>query len=219
MPRSLTFFAIVFTLCLAVCGCVKESGEKPSKETVKSQQDSVAQTKDSEKSKGFSEPYYDPQIIPEIVKAAPAADATELLQKCAEETNNVVLAQYATFLSKTTTNGAKVREAFRKMLKSDDPFLREQTLMALEDYAGVAFLLDDMIPLLNDPDEDVRDSAMTTIADYVESNRKIKILIECLDSSYDDVKENAIFNLGFYTDANFETAEEWKKWWAEQNAE
>ena len=142
-------------------------------------------------------------------------DVDKLLKEIETETNTVELAKYATYLSQTTTRGPKVREAFRKMLKNEDPFLREQTLMALEDYPGVAFLLDDMVPLLNDPEEDVRDSAMTTIADYVENRRKFEVLIDALDNQYEDVRENAIFNLGFYTDQDFPTAEEWKKWWAE----
>lgn len=205
MSSSQALILFLLTFGLAVCGCEKKETEG---------QDGANAAKAAGKNE-FSTPIFDPQQIEAIVRSTSNTDVDALLKQCANETNNVVLAQYATFLSKTTTRGPSVRAAFRKMLKSDDAYLREQALMALEDYAGVAFMLDDMIPLLNDPNEDVRDSAMTTIADYVESRRKFQVLIDCLDSQFDDVRENAIFNLGFYTDANFETAEEWKKWWAE----
>ncbi len=209
MPFSQKFFVIALALGLALCGCEKKAPEEKAAGTPEA------------KAATTSEPLapVDPQQIETIVRSSSKTDVDALLKKCESETNNVVLAQYATFLAKTTTRGPGVRAAFRKMLKSEDPYLREQALMALEDYAGVAFMLDDMIPLLNDENEDVRDSAMTTIADYVENRRKLQVLIDCLDSQYDDVKENAIFNLGFYTDEDFSTAEEWKKWWAEKNPE
>ena len=202
-PQALILSSLFF--CLALCGCVKDGAEENKGEASNQAKRTVEP----------SEPLFDPQQIEAIVRSTSNMDVDTLLKKCESETNNVVLAQYATLLAKTTTRGPGVRAAFRKMLKSEDPYLREQALMALEDYAGVAFMLDDMVPLLKDPSEDVRDSAMTTIADYVESRRKFQVLVDCFDSEFEDVRENAIFNRGFYTDADFSTAEEWKKWWAE----
>jgi len=162
-----------------------------------------------------AEPLFDPEDISPLAKTSKYAETDALLKKVEQETNVVILAQLATLLSRTTSRGPSVRAAFRKMLQSENADLRAEALSALEDYAGVNFMLDDMIPLLNDENEDVRDAAMETIADYCKGRRKYQILVDCLDSQYQDVVENAVFNLGFYTDVDFKTTEEWKKWWAE----
>ena len=162
-----------------------------------------------------TEPLFEPENIGVISRTSKFAETDELLKQVEAETNVVVLGQLATLLSKTTSRGPSVRAAFRKMLKSESADLREQALFALEDYAGVNFMIDDMTPLLKDENEDVRDAAMETIADYCKGRKKYQIMIDCLDSQYTDVVENAVFNLGFYTDVNYEKVEEWKKWWAE----
>lgn len=161
------------------------------------------------------EPLFEAENIAVVAKTSKYAETDALLKQVEAETNVAILAQLATLLSKTTSRGPSVRAAFRKMLKSENADLRAEALCALEDYAGVNFMIDDMTPLLKDENEDVRDAAMETIADYCKGRKKYQILIDCLDSQYTDVVENAVFNLGFYTDANYETAEEWKKWWAE----
>lgn len=161
------------------------------------------------------DPVFDPQMVSTVIHPSSGLDVDALLKQVEKETNTVVLAQLATFLSRTTKRGPSVRAAFRKLLASGDKDLKEQTLMALEDYAGVSFMLDDLIPFLNDPDEDIRDDAMTTVADYVKGKKKYQALIDCLDSQYQDVVDNAVFNLGFYTDKDYEKAEDWKKWWEE----
>jgi len=158
---------------------------------------------------------FEPEELEAVTKVSKYAETDALLKQVEKETNEVVLAQLATLLSRTTSRGPSVRAAFRKMLQSENADLKTEALSALEDYAGVNFMMDDMIPLLNDENEDVRDAAMETIADYCRGRKKYQVLIDCLDNQYTDVVENAVFNLGFYTDVDFETAEEWKKWWAE----
>lgn len=161
------------------------------------------------------EPLFEAENIEVVAKPSKFAETDALLKQVEAETNVVVLGQLATLLSQTTSRGPSVRAAFRKMLQSESADLREEALSALEDYAGVNFMLDDMVPLLSDENEDVRDAAMETIADYCRGRKKYQILVDCLDSQYTDVVENAVFNLGFYTDENFEKVEEWKAWWAE----
>lgn len=188
------------SLCLAACD--KEKKEQPSSDNIK-----------SFNIKG--ERLFEPENIPAVTKVSKYAETDRLLKQVESETNVVVLSQLATLLSRTTSRGPSVRAAFRKMLQSENADLRAESLCALEDYAGVNFMIDDMKPLLADENEDVRDAAMETIADYCKGRKKYEILIECLDSQYPDVVENAVFNLGFYTDFNYEQPEEWKKWWAE----
>ena len=161
------------------------------------------------------EPLFEAENIAVIAKTSKYAETDALLKQVEKETNVVVLGQLATLLSKTTSRGPSVRAAFRKMLQSESADLREQALYALVDYAGIIFMLDDMVPLLKDENEDVRDAAIETISDYCKGRKKYQVMIDCLDNPYSNVVEMAIFNLGFYTDANYETAEEWKKWWAE----
>ena len=195
--------AALAALTVFFCGCDKEKAPNKEKEN-------------SEKlTKIDGDPVFDPQMVPTVIHTSSGHDVDALLKQVENETNTVVLAQLATFLSQTTKRGPSVRAAFKKLLASEDKDLREQTLMALEDYAGVSFMLDDLIPFLNDPDEDIRDDAMTTVADYVKGKKKYQTLIDCLDSQYQDVVDNAVFNLGFYTDKDYEKAEDWKKWWEE----
>ena len=158
---------------------------------------------------------FEPEDLSAVTKVSKYAETDALLKLVEKETNVVVLAQLATLLSKTTSRGPSVRAAFRKMLQSESPDLREQTLYAIQDYAGVNFMMDDMIPLLTDENEDVRDAAIETISDYCKGRRKYQVMVDSLDNPYSNVVEMAVFNLGFYTDVDFQTAEEWKKWWAE----
>ena len=158
---------------------------------------------------------FEAEDLSAVTKTSKYAETDALLKKVEGETNVVILAQLATLLSKTTSRGPSVRAAFRKMLKSESADLREQTLYAIQDYAGVNFMLDDMIPLLKDENEDVRDAAIETISDYCKGRRKYQVLVDSLDNPYSNVVEMAVFNLGFYTDVDFPTPEEWKKWWAE----
>lgn len=162
-----------------------------------------------------SEPLFETENISAITKPSKYAETDALLKKAEGETNVVILSQLATLLSRTTSRGPSVRAAFRKMLQSESADLREQTLYAIQDYAGVNFMMDDMIPLLKDENEDVRDAAIETISDYCKGRRKYQVLVDSLDNPYSNVVEMAVFNLGFYTDVDFQTPEEWKKWWAE----
>lgn len=162
-----------------------------------------------------SEPLFETENISAITKPSKYAETDALLKKVEGETNVVILSQLATLLSRTTSRGPSVRAAFRKMLQSESADLREQTLYAIQDYAGVNFMMDDMIPLLKDENEDVRDAAIETISDYCKGRRKYQVLVDSLDNPYSNVVEMAVFNLGFYTDVDFQTPEEWKKWWAE----
>ena len=162
-----------------------------------------------------SEPLFETENISAITKPSKYAETDALLKKVEGETNVVILSQLATLLSRTTSRGPSVRAAFRKLLQHESPELREQTLYAIQDYAGVNFMLDDMIPLLKDENEDVRDAAIETISDYCKGRRKYQVLVDSLDNPYSNVVEMAVFNLGFYTDVDFQTPEEWKKWWAE----
>ena len=162
-----------------------------------------------------SEPLFETENISAITRPSKYAETDALLKKVEGETNVVILSQLATLLSRTTSRGPSVRAAFRKLLQHENPDLREQTLYAIQDYAGVNFMLDDMIPLLKDENEDVRDAAIETISDYCKGRRKYQVLVDSLDNPYSNVVEMAVFNLGFYTDVDFPTPEEWKKWWAE----
>lgn len=162
-----------------------------------------------------SEPLFEVENIGAITKPSKYAETDALLKKVEGETNVVILSQLATLLSRTTSRGPSVRAAFRKLLQHESPELREQTLYAIQDYAGVNFMLDDMIPLLTDENEDVRDAAIETISDYCKGRRKFQVMVDSLDNPYSNVVEMAVFNLGFYTDVDFQTPEEWKKWWAE----
>jgi hypothetical protein len=162
-----------------------------------------------------SEPLFETENISAITKPSKYAETDALLKKVEGETNVVILSQLATLLSRTTSRGPSVRAAFRKMLQSESADLREQTLYAIQDYAGVNFMMDDMIPLLKDENEDVRDAAIETISDYCKGRKKYQVLVDSLDNPYSNVVEMAVFNLGFYTDVDFQTPEEWKKWWAE----
>ena len=162
-----------------------------------------------------SEPLFETENISAITRPSKYAETDALLKKVEGETNVVILSQLATLLSRTTSRGPSVRAAFRKLLQHENPDLREQTLYAIQDYAGVNFMLDDMIPLLTDENEDVRDAAIETISDYCKGRRKYQVLVDSLDNPYSNVVEMAVFNLGFYTDVDFPTPEEWKKWWAE----
>lgn len=162
-----------------------------------------------------SEPLFEVENIGAITKPSKYAETDALLKKVEGETNVVILSQLATLLSRTTSRGPSVRAAFRKLLQHESPELREQTLYAIQDYAGVNFMMDDMIPLLTDENEDVRDAAIETISDYCKGRRKFQVMVDSLDNPYSNVVEMAVFNLGFYTDVDFQTPEEWKKWWAE----
>jgi len=196
MSRISFYLAVTLTILLSLTACDKEK--------------QAAKTIDIK-----GEPLFEAENIAAIAKTSKYAETDALLKQVEKETNVVVLGQLATLLSKTTSRGPSVRAAFRKMLQSENADLREQALYALEDYAGINFMLDDMIPLLRDENEDVRDAAIETISDYCKGRRKYQVMIDSLDNPYSNVVEMAIFNLGFYTDANYETAEEWKKWWAE----
>ena len=196
MSRISFYLAVTLTIMLGLAACGKEK-ENAKKIDIK------------------GEPLFEAENIAVIAKTSKYAETDALLKQVEKETNVVVLGQLATLLSKTTSRGPSVRAAFRKMLQSESADLREQALYALEDYAGINFMLDDMIPLLKDENEDVRDAAIETISDYCKGRRKYQVMIDSLDNPYSNVVEMAIFNLGFYTDANYETAEEWKKWWAE----
>ena len=196
MSRISFYLAVTLTIMLGLAACGKEK-ENAKKIDIK------------------GEPLFEAENIAVIAKTSKYAETDALLKQVEKETNVVVLGQLATLLSKTTSRGPSVRAAFRKMLQSESADLREQALYALEDYAGINFMLDDMIPLLRDENEDVRDAAIETISDYCKGRRKYQVMIDSLDNPYSNVVEMAIFNLGFYTDANYETAEEWKKWWAE----
>ena len=200
---KISFYLVVLAAAMiSLTACDKEKNTQPASSDVKSFD-----------IKG--EHLFEPEELEAVTKVSKYAETDALLKQVEKETNEVVLAQLATLLSRTTSRGPSVRAAFRKMLQNGSADLKTEALSALEDYAGVNFMMDDMIPLLNDENEDVRDAAMETIADYCRGRRKYQVLIDCLDNQYTDVVENAVFNLGFYTDVDFETAEEWKKWWAE----
>ncbi len=203
MSRISFCLVVLAALSLGLTACDKEKKARPSS----------ADASSLNKIKG--ERLFEPEDLSAVTKVSRYAETDALLKQVEKETNVVVLGQLATLLSKTTSRGPSVRAAFRKMLQSENADLREGALYALEDYAGVNFMIDDMIPLLNDENEDVRDAAIETISDYCKGRRKYQVMIDCLDNPYSNVVEMAIFNLGFYTDANYETAEEWKKWWAE----
>ncbi|MBR4466128.1 HEAT repeat domain-containing protein [bacterium] len=193
---------VLATISLSLTACDKEKKAQPASSDVKSFD-----------IKG--EHLFEPEDLSAVTKVSKYAETDALLKLVEKETNVVVLAQLATLLSKTTSRGPSVRAAFRKMLQSESPDLREQTLYAIQDYAGVNFMMDDMIPLLTDENEDVRDAAIETISDYCKGRRKYQVMVDSLDNPYSNVVEMAVFNLGFYTDVDFQTAEEWKKWWAE----
>ena len=202
MTSNRFYFVIMLFLALGIAACDKDEKTPPA----------TSGTKDLN-IKG--EHLFEPENVGAIAKVSKYAETDALLKQVEKETNVVVLGQLATLLSKTTSRGPSVRAAFRKMLQNESADLRTEALFALEDYAGVNFMLDDMTPLLKDENEDVRDAAMETIADYCKGRKKYQILVDCLDSQYTDVVENAVFNLGFYTDENYEKVEEWKAWWAE----
>ena len=104
--------AALAALTVFFCGCDKEKAPNKEKEN-------------SEKlTKIDGDPVFDPQMVPTVIHTSSGHDVDALLKQVENETNTVVLAQLATFLSQTTKRGPSVRAAFKKLLASEDKDLR-----------------------------------------------------------------------------------------------